>query len=293
MHYSSFSQGKNSWKHTFWATVNRAEHVKDVGILVALRTSDFHGYSDQQNLESYRNASALEVIHILEAAAKSLSSLPVTFYGSSEIFEQYIEPRTTLCRVKFVNQKNRDVLGLFPSTKLLINSGNGIGAVASVADLKVLYVKHAPWHAWHTFQESGLVVPSIYTIDNSYVTTIRELCKVALNTASSMPFDYESNFLINGIKLLTLDQVDLHIFIQSIDEALNLDRSLRVIGSYKGISFMYSSKLEKYFWKQYINNMPSGLRRVHCHIRIPISTSFLESYLKDDVVKYINSDPVN
>jgi hypothetical protein len=291
--FSSLSEGENSWKHTFWATVNRAEHVKDVGILVALRTYDYHGVSDRKNLESYRNTSALEVTHILEAAAKNSSSLPVTFYGSAEFFEKYIEPSTTLCRVKFFNPKTRDVLELFPSTKLLINSGNGIGAVASVAELKVLYVKHSPWHAWHTFQESGLVVPASYTVDNSNVKTISELCKIALNTPSNMPFDYARNFLVNSVKLLPLDQVNLQIFIRSIDESLNLDRSLRVIGSHKGISFMYSSQLEKYFWEQYVNNMPRELRRVHTHIRIPIAASFLESYIKGDMVKNIKPDSVS
>ena len=277
IHFSKLANDDGSWKNAFWRSVNRGASAHNVGILVALRTSEYHGMSASQMLESYRNMSPDELACVLEAALNNSSQLPVTFYGSRYLFERYIEGCPILKQVNFIDQAHRDVLDLFPSAKLIINNGNGIGTVAAVANARVLHLKHSPWHAWPTFHTLGLVIPPLYEKQASKSNTIKDLCGMALNTPSALPMNYHENFSNNGISLKSLSINDGQIITSSIEEALSSKLIIRDPDKFKGISFLYSSELEKVFWRSYIDNMPEKLRRVHSDIRVAISSSFLSS----------------
>lgn len=278
IHFSKLASDEGNWKKAFWRSVNRSQVVHKAGILVALRTSDFHGMSASQVLESYRNMGGHDVARVLEAALNNSYQIPVTFYGSQDLFERYIKVCPALSKVTFVNQARVDVLDLFPSAKIIINNGNGIGAVAAVANMRVLYLKHSPWHAWHTFHTSGLVIPALYSSQVTRPDTLKDLCEMALKTSSALPWDYHQNFSSKGISLRLLSTTDVRIITSSIEEALSSDQTVRVADKHNGISFMYSSELEKAFWKAYIDNMPVKLRIVHSDIRVAISSSFLSSH---------------
>lgn len=278
IHFSKLADNEGSWKNAFWSSMNHCKAVHNAGILVALRTSEFHGISSSQMLESYRNMSPNEVACILKAALSNSHQIPVTFYGAQDLFERHIESCPALRNVTFVDQACVDVLDLFPTAKLIINNGNGIGAVAAAANARVLYLKHSPWHAWHTFHTSGLVIPALYSDHVTQSNALNDLCEIALKTSSALPFDYYQNFSSKGISLRSLSTTDIPVIASSIEEALFADQTLRVADRSNGISFMYSSELEKAFWQTYIDKMPEKLRSVHADIRISISSSFLYSH---------------
>jgi len=277
IHFSKLASDEGNWKYYFWRSISRSPDVHNTGILVALRTSDFHGISPSQMFESYRNVSPNELACVLVAALNNSSQLPVTFYGSQYFFERLIEIYPVIHNVLFVNQAHVDVLDLFPSAKLIINNGNGIGAVAAAANAKVLYLKHSPWTAWHTFHSSGLVIPALYSNQITKSYTLKNLCEMALRTSSALPLNYKDNFLSKGIELKSLSETDIPIISSSIEEAIYLNNIFRKSERYNGISYMYSSDLEKVFWRAYIDNIPEIMRGVHSDIRVSISSSFLSS----------------
>ena len=276
-HFNKLARDEDDWKKAFWSSVNRSQGNQNTGILVALRTSDFHGNSATQMLESYRNMNPHEVACVLEAALKNSHQIPVTFYGSRNLFERHIENSLAFHKVKFIDQARVDVLDLFPSAELIINNGNGIGSVAAVANARVLHIKHSPWQAWPTFHMSGLVIPPQYMSQVSEYHSLKDLCEVALKSSSALPLNYHHNFSSKGILLRSLSATDVEIITSSIEEALSSDKTVRVAGKHNGISFMYSSELEQTFWKAYIDNLSEKLRFAHSDIRVAISSSFLSS----------------
>lgn len=277
-HFNKLARDEDDWKKAFWSSVNRSQGKQNTGILVALRTSDFHGNSATQMLESYRNMNPHEVACVLEAALNNSQQIPVTFYGSRNLFERHIENSLTFHKVKFIDQARVDVLDLFPSAELIINNGNGIGSVAAVANARVLHIKHSPWQAWPTFHKMGLIFPALYSSPETSSCSLEDLCKIALNTATALPFDYHENFLSRYIILKPINSNDTKIIASSIEEALSSNNFEKMNEIHNGISFDYSSELERVFWRAYIDHMPEKLRSVHCDIRIKISSSFLSNY---------------
>jgi hypothetical protein len=280
IHFSKLAVSEGDWKKAFWRTVNRSQGYHNTGILVALRTSNFHGMSVSQKLESYRNMNPKELSCVLEAALSNSPQLPVTFYGSQDFFERHIEGSPSLNKVAFVDQARVDVLDLIQGAKIIINNGNGIGAVAAAANAKVLYIKHSPWHAWHTFHTMGLVIPARYSSPKAPSDSLEDLCKMALNTSTALPFDFHDNFSGKGIVLRPLSTTDMQVIASSIEEALSPNHAARVSDRYSGVTFMYSSELEQAFWRAFIFNMPTKLRSVHSDIRVKISSSYLSCNFK-------------
>ena len=255
-----------------YINLNDSNNLK---LVIALRTEHFNR-NINFNPQPWRDASIDDIIYLTKACCKVVNPKNIFLLYHPENLN--ILKNQDIRNLNLIDETKKDVLTLFSPNTVLINNGNGIGAAAYSIGLRTLYIHHTVWQFWHTSHSNALCLPSKF-LNSKKRNNLKEIIEMAFSPNSLIPLDFENDYYRNGISINKIKDIDEDILIKTIIQMLNkTNKSERHTEIYLGCQFDFSSTRERDFWINYIDQLPSELKKCHNLIKLNISDSFLDSF---------------
>lgn len=226
---------------------------------ISLRDGAFHSNRVGSSLEDYRNVDITAFSEII----KGLEQENFKFVQLGRKSFNKLKLRNVIRYDETNHVSDLADLILLKNSLGLINSGDGISAVANVLDVPVLYINHSPWEIFCTFSKKNWIIPSIY---KNYLTgrisTISEIM------FGDFPRLNEKLFSNRGLRLSPIDLGMVEDCIHEFCENQVLDCA---------ITSLHRTELER-FWREYKNSLPNFAKLYHPDIQAIIPLNFLRKY---------------
>lgn len=227
---------------------------------VSIRDGEFHKNLTGQKKETYRNMDFKKFENVI-------NNILIKNIGVVRIGRKTIDRTDIKGMVDYVNSEHQSDLAdliLIKNSLGLINTGDGVSAVANVLNIPVFYVNHTPWEIFCTFSELNWIYPGLYESNlTGQILTIRELFY-----GNSPRLDF-NEFKKRGYRIKNINMQILEKSIISFCE--------HYIENHK-ITNEHQNIMDK-FWKCYVNYMPNYCNNIHVKIRSNIPKPFLDEYL--------------
>lgn len=277
--YREFSRYEIFGNQERYLTLTQGQQSQEIKILekfglkkkeyfcIAIRDGAFHFGESGQEDESYRNLDFSLFMPMIEGARDSsikfvrIGRKSKNLYASQNLID-YTRNDLASDLADLVLLKNS--LGL-------INSGDGISAVATVFDIPVLYINHAPWEILCTFSSKNWIVPALF-LDRS---------RGGLATARQI-FNYKqlgltsSAYTLRGLEIIQPNSDEIQNYCQEFITSLleSKDEKSESISSSKEITAVDQ------FWSSYQSKLPGYAKLFHKDIKAKIPMQFLTDYSK-------------
>jgi len=192
-------------------------------ILVALRTVYHHLNNKKVESQPARNLEYDEILHILESLVGFSDVYDIVYFGSKHIISRLQNEPPLSKLITYAYEENSAILSLVYGATLLINNGNGIGALALTLEKNIAWIKHSPWLAWATYTSKSFIFPPLYevvSVNGNRSSEFKYLHKTALGGCDADIFDHKKYFENRNIILSSITDIPLSTLISSFDYCL-------------------------------------------------------------------------
>ena len=234
---------------------------------IAIRDGEFHAGESGQEDEAYRNLD----FSLFMPMIKEMNKLSIQFVRVGRKSKRPFESTNLIDYTYSLSATDLADLVLLKNSLGLINSGDGISAVATVLNIPILYINHTPWEILCTFSPKNWIVPALF-LDRS--------CG-GIATAGQV-FNYKqlaltsSAYRLRGLEIIqpTSDEIKAYSkeFIQFC-----ISSSILNANCAPTLTAEHMVKNEK-FWLEYKNRLPKYALNFHKKIKSIAPESFLSKH---------------
>ena len=238
---------------------------------IAIRDGVYHAERSGQEDQSYRNMDFSLFLQVIADA----SDLPIKFVRLGRKSKNKYDAPNFIDYANSLHKSDLADLVLLKNSLGLINSGDGIGAVATVLNIPILFVNHAPWELLFTFSKKNWIVPSIFEDSNTKeIVKAEKVFSYATLALSSTAFD-SRQIQIRLPEVSEIREYCSEFISATLPPPLSCDLYRT---QQNDVSYTFAKDATIIFWQNFEICLPKYALKFHRKIRANIPSYFLKKY---------------
>lgn len=277
--YREFSRHPILGRDNRYLKLTDKQQLEELGILekfnlksksyfcIAIRDGEFHAGESGQENESYRNLDFSLFMPMIE----EMNKFPIKFVRIGRKSKKLYQSTNLIDYTCSLLATDLADLVLLKNSLGLINSGDGISAVATVLNIPILYINHAPWEILCTFSSKNWIVPALF-LDRSSggIATARKIFNYKELSLTS------SAYRLRGLEIIQPSSDEIQAYCQEFIKDLLESKDVKS----EPIRVNKQITAVDQFWSSYQAQLPDYAKPFHKDIKAKMPMKFLTTYSK-------------